>query len=161
MQRPLYNRVIFVFSLVGLLIAGALWNWHSHPQDIPCGISHGCEDVANSIYSRLPVGTGPPIAMYGTLGYLAILILSLLRAAQSSVAPSARDRVLRGLITLGALFGTAFSLRLTYMEISPDYIHAICKWCMASQAIILLLLGLSIADIVSARRNTTSTGGAQ
>ena len=25
MQSPLYNRVIFVFSLVGLLIAGALW----------------------------------------------------------------------------------------------------------------------------------------
>ena len=160
MRNPLRNRAIFVLSFVGLIIAGLLWNWHSHPQDIPCGVSGGCELVANSPYSRLPVGYGPPIAMYGTLGYLAILILSVLRTMAPNIDRPERDKLLRALILVGAILGAMFSARLTYMELNPHYIGAICKWCMASQLIILLIFGFAIAECSgSAARRTIPTGG--
>jgi len=157
MRHPLINRAIFVLALVGLLIAGALWYWHSHPADIPCGGTGGCETVASSPYSRLPVGTGPPIAMYGTLGYLAILVLTFLRTLPSVGEAPRRDTLASRLVLLGAVIGTAFSARLTYMEINPEYIGAICKWCMASQVLILLILVLSITDVMQTSRGQAAT----
>jgi uncharacterized membrane protein len=145
MRNPVFNRAIFVLSFVGLLIASYLWKMHAHPQDIPCGGTGGCEMVANSPYSRFPVGYGPPVAMYGALGYLAILILSLLRTLEADAATArSRDRILLILIVCGALFGTLASGYLTYMEIYV--IDAICRWCMASQILILLILGLSVVE---------------
>jgi uncharacterized membrane protein len=101
--------------------------------------------------------------MYGTIGYLAILFLTFMRTLPSVLSDARKENTLRLLVLLGALFGTAFSARLTYMEISPDYIHAICKWCMASQVIILLILGLSLTEVVQAaiqrRKGVSMTEG--
>lgn len=148
MRNPLFNRAIFVFSFIGLLIAGYLYQMHAHPADIPCGGSGGCETVANSPYSRFPAGDGPPVALYGTIGYLAIVILSFLRTLVGSADKPRPDSVLLNLILLGAVFGTVVSLYLTYMEINPNYIGAICRWCMTSQVLILLILGLSVTEKV-------------
>ncbi|GAB4457638.1 MAG: hypothetical protein OHK0029_17780 [Armatimonadaceae bacterium] len=141
MASPLLNRVVFIFSVLGLVIAGYLWNMHSHPQDIPCGGSHGCADVANSPYSRFPVGWGPPVAMYGTLGYLALAALSILRTLPSMLG---RDRLLLGLSIFAAGFGTLFSLYLTYAE--AFLIKNWCKWCVGSQFIILIILVLTVVQ---------------
>jgi uncharacterized membrane protein len=144
MINPLYNRLIFVFSLIGLLIAGYMWYMHAYPADIPCGPSRGCETVANSPYSRFPPGSGPPVAMFGTLGYLAITVLSFLRTQTPEHGGVDRDRRLLALILLGASFGLAASLWLTYVEIF--WIKAICKWCMGSQFVMLLLFGTVLTE---------------
>lgn len=150
MSSPVLNRLIFVFSLIGLFVAGYLWYMHATPQDIPCGPSHGCETVANSRYSRFPFGSGPPVAAWGTLGYLGIAALAFLRTLPNLAS---RDRLLLGLIVAAAAFGSAASLGLTWLEI--NVIKAICKWCVASQTIILLLLGLATADLLRSRGGHT------
>ena len=141
MVNPLLNRLIFVFSLIGVIVAGYLWFMHAHPQDIPCGGSGGCEQVANSPYSRFPPGVGPPVAAYGTLGYLALTVLSFLRTLPGTAE---RDRRLLALLLATATFGLAASLWLTYVEIF--WIKAICRWCVGSQLIMLLLFGTALMD---------------
>lgn len=139
--RPVYNRIVFVLSLLGAIVAGALWYWHAHPVDIPCGASGGCETVAQSPYAEFPTGSGIPVALYGALGYIALAALSFLRTLPGSAG---RDRLLLGLIILGSTLGTLFSLRLTYLELYV--IHAICRWCMTSQALILGIALVSGAE---------------
>jgi len=134
---PSLNRAVFVFSLMGLMVAGYLWQLHSHPMDIPCGGSQGCEQVANSPYSRFPIGFGPPVAMYGTLGYLALTTLAFLRTLP---AMASKDRLLLRMMALCAGLGVVASLYLTAMELFV--IHAICRWCIASQIIMLIVAGL-------------------
>jgi uncharacterized membrane protein len=151
MNRPYLNRAVFVFALLGAIIAGYLWNLHSHPVDIACGPSHGCETVANSRYSRFPFGSGPPVAAYGTLGYLALATLAFLRTL---TANPRRDRGLLALVVLGATFGTVASLFFTYLEIFK--IHAICRWCVGSQVVILIVWALSLADWFSSSAPASS-----
>ena len=141
-KSPVLNRVIWVFSLLGIVVAGYLWFMHAHPADIPCGPSHGCETVANSRYSRFPFGSGPPVAAWGTLAYIGLTVMAFLRTMPGSLG---RDRVLLGLITLGAGIGTFASLYLTYLEIAV--IHALCKWCLGSQIIIAVVFVCACADL--------------
>ena len=136
------NRIAFILSVLGLMVAAYLWNMHSHPQDIPCSLTgHGCLDVANSPYSRFPIGTGLPVAAYGTLGYAVMVVLSFLRT-QPQVAK--RDRQLLGLSLAFATLGLIASLYLTAME--KYKIHAWCQWCLISQAIMLVVFGLRVME---------------
>jgi uncharacterized membrane protein len=137
--RPLYNRVVFVLSLLGLIVSSALWYWHTHAHpivDMPCGESHGCEAVAESPYAFFPVGSSVPVALYGVFGYLGIAVLSVLRTIPGT---ERRDRSLLHLIAAAAGAGTLFALWLTSLELFT--IHAICRWCMTSQG---LILGITI-----------------
>ena len=156
MKNPLYNRVLFVLSLAGLLIAGYLWFLHATHGDVPCGGSAGCDKVAQSPYARFPARTGPFVAAYGTLGYIGLTLLSFLRTLGGGPA---RDRFLLRLIVLGAGIGTVFSLYLTYLEL--NVIHAICKWCVASQALIIGILIAGIAESLQPDflKNTSPTTG--
>ena len=150
---PILNRVVWVFSLLGILVAGYLWFMHAHPADIPCGPSHGCETVANSRYSRFPFGSGPPVAAWGTVAYLALTVMAFLRTLGGSVG---RDRVLLGLITLGAGIGTFASLYLTYLEVAV--IHAICKWCLGSQIIIGIVFVCAAVEMIRTRQKSVKEG---
>ena len=136
------NRLAFILSIFGLVVAAYLWSMHSHPQDIPCGLhSRGCLDVALSKYSRFPVGTGYPVAAYGTVAYLGLAVLAFLRTMTEDAKHSRR------LLTLGLLLamgGLVSSLWLTYLELYV--IDAICKWCMTSQGIIAGIFLLHLTD---------------
>ena len=145
MNRPLLNRLVFVLSLAGMFLAIFLWKMHSAPDDIPCGGSGDCGAIAKSAYSRFPVGSGPPVAALGTLGYVALAMLALARTA----ATPARDRVLL-LASMGvSLLGTLVSLRLTAYEFS---INTWCKYCVASQILIAALFLITLFDWLGARR---------
>lgn len=140
----LLNRVVFVLSLLGVLVAGFLWAAHATHADIPCGGSGGCDKVAASPYSRFPAGGTIPVAALGTMGYLLLAGLAVAR----TVRPQA-TRPLLGLIVLIALVATAFSLYLTYVELF--IIDAVCRWCLASQTIIVGILAVALADQVRRR----------
>jgi uncharacterized membrane protein len=149
--NPRLNRAIFLCSLIGMIIAALLWKWHLNPVDIPCGTSHGCQDVAISPYSRLPVGTGPPIAMWGTIGYLGLAFLAFIRTLD--IAKSYTYLIRLGLLIAG-IIGLAMSLRLTYLEFFV--IHAICKWCIGSQILMIIVFFLILIDFFSKSKSKSS-----
>jgi uncharacterized membrane protein len=85
---------------------------------------HGCQTVADSSYSHL---LGINVAVIGIAGYVALLAAALW--------PGDWGRL--GGLTL-ALIGFGFSLYLTYLELFV--IDAVCQWCVASAAVMTLLL---------------------
>lgn len=149
----LYNRLLFILSVIGALVAGYLWYLHAAHVSIPCGLSNGCEMVASSRYARFPEGNGFFVAGWGTLAYIGFAALAY---ARTLTASPERDRFLLGLLLMGAVAGTLFSLRLTYLE--AFVIHAWCKWCVASQVIIAAVAALALADWLAARPLPPSEG---
>ncbi len=83
----------------------------------------GCQTVAESAYSEL---LGVNVAIFGIVGYVALLGCALLRGDGARMAGFAF-----------ALIGFGFSLYLTYLEIFT--IEAICQWCVASAVLMTLL----------------------
>ena len=145
-NNPNPNRAVFLLSVIGMAVAGFLWHLHATHGDIPCGVSRGCEIVAESAYAHFPDGTGPWVAAWGTFGYLGFAMIAFLR---TMALPPARDRMLLGILALGAVAGTLFSLRLTYLELYV--IHAVCKWCISSQIIIALIATIAVAEWFGSR----------
>jgi vitamin-K-epoxide reductase (warfarin-sensitive) len=139
--NPIYNRTIFILALLGAMVAGLLWNWHAHPIDIPCGGTRGCLDVAQSKYASFPIGSDYPVAMYGVFGYVLIIVLAFLRTLPN---PPKRDHRLLGLIVAVSTIGTLFALQLTFVE--AFVLNAWCKWCVASQILILSIAVVSVTE---------------
>lgn len=141
MQNKAFNGFILTLSIIGILIAGYLWKLHATPELIPCGRSGGCATVALSPYSRFPVGTGLPIAAWGTAGYIGLLILSVIRMFPLSTTLSRLVQKLQG---LGLLGGMLASLILMYIQ--AVVIHAFCKWCLASEVVMAFMLIVFIVE---------------
>jgi uncharacterized membrane protein len=93
----------------------------------------GCETVANSEYSHL---LGVNVAVFGIVGYVLLFASALVRGDAGRFAGF-----------LLALIGFGFSAYLTYLELFV--IDAICQWCVASAALMLLLLVLNAARAIS------------
>lgn len=122
-------------SLVGAGIAGYLSWRHAVGGPIACGGSGGC-DIVNA--SRYAYFLGVPVAylglgLYGTLLGLALVQLLYPRA----------QAWLPVMVLALAAAGAGFSLYLTAMEVFV--IRAICRWCVASQVVILLILAAAVA----------------
>lgn len=98
-----------------------------------CGIGD-CEAVQSSPYSRM----GPiPVAAFGVVGYLVLMVVSLLGLQPASGG----SRIVRWALLGGGVLGVAFSAYLTYLE--AFVIHAWCQWCVSS-AVIMVLAFLAI-----------------
>ena len=152
MQNKAFNGFIFALSMIGILIAGYLWKLHATPELIPCGRSGGCATVALSPYSRFPVGTGLPIAAWGTAGYIGILGLSLIRFLPLDPRLTKLAQALQG---LGLFAGMTASLILTYIQ--AVVIHAFCKWCLASEVVMAFMLIVFIVDWRAQRQSGGQT----
>jgi len=93
-----------------------------------------CEAVNSSRYAELG---GVPIALFGLLAYLLILVLFFLELK----FPEWKDSLL--LANFGvALGGTLYSFYLTYLEIFV--LKAVCPFCVVSAVIIIILFIISI-----------------
>jgi uncharacterized membrane protein len=116
-------RVALVLALLGLGVAGYLTYVHYANIAPLCNISHGCEKVQRSEWSKL---AGVPVALLGLIGYV-LLIASLFVPGENGLLGGAAV----------ALGGFGFSAYLTYRELFS--IHAICQWCVASAVLMTLL----------------------
>jgi uncharacterized membrane protein/thiol-disulfide isomerase/thioredoxin len=125
-----------VLALIGLGIAGYLSYVETQLVEAFCGPVGDCTAVQASPYARL-FGV-IPIGVLGVLGYLAILAAWVWGRIRSHRWSKSMFRV----IFVLALFGTLFSLYLTYLE--PFVIKAVCMWCLSSAVIMTLLLLLSL-----------------
>jgi uncharacterized membrane protein len=107
---------------------------------IKCGASGGCETVQTSQWAVL---LGLPVAFYGVVGYLGLLIVAIAALRPAALSERKWERVLAALASVGFLF----TLYLTYLELFV--IHAICRWCIGSAVIITAIWIVSVTSLRS------------
>ena len=133
------RMAIAVLALVGLLMSVYLLLYK-----LVCGTG-ACEAVQTSEHAIL---LGLPVAGWGVAWYAAVFVLAFLSVQQAYQEATWPAR----LIFLLAAGGVAFSGYLTYLELFV--INAICRWCVASAVVTLLIFILAVP--VRARRAEAS-----
>jgi uncharacterized membrane protein len=130
--------LIAVLALAGVLLSVYLTMYKlGLVGPLVCGTGE-CERVQDSPWA---VVLGLPVAAWGIAGYGLLFVL-----AMAGLQPRlAHSRGLGLLILLCSLAGVAFTAYLTYLE--AMVIHAWCRWCLASAAIITLIFLCSIPGV--------------
>jgi len=131
-----------MLALAGFFVSLYLWLWKlGAVGSLSCGPGGGCEYVQTSPYAML---FGIPVAFFGVIGYLGLLIVSLL-----GLQPRWAERR-EPTVALVALSGAAlgFTAYLTYLEAAV--IHAWCRWCLVSAGIIAAIFLTSLVGLRAA-----------
>jgi uncharacterized membrane protein len=125
-----------VLAVIGLVVSIYLTYVEFTSTRALCGPVGDCNAVQNSPYAKL-FGV-LPIGLVGAIGYIAILVAWVWHRFKTDVLARIAGPVMFGM----ALFGTLFSIYLTYLELYV--IHAVCIWCLSSAVLItgLMLLNL-------------------
>jgi uncharacterized membrane protein len=135
--------VAATLSLLGFLLSLYLWLWKIGVIGaLACGTGT-CEQVQTSQYATL---MGMPVALIGALGYLGLLCVSLLGLQPRWIErrePTLWLAVLSGL-------GVAFTAYLSFIE--GFVIHAWCRWCLGSAALIVAIFLTSITGLKGGKR---------
>lgn len=132
-------RIIQLLAIPGLILSFYLWLFHQGSLVAACGAS-GWDDCGavsgpNAPYSSI----GPiPVAAIGFIGYAAIFGLVWLRA-WSAIINDYLPELLAGTVGVALLF----TLFLTGLELFV--IHAVCRFCLVSAAIIVAMFALSVS----------------
>jgi uncharacterized membrane protein len=120
-----------LLALLGMGVASYLAYVEVTHVEAVCGPVGECNIVQSSSYAQL---FGIPIAIWGLLNYLAILILW---AGQQFFSGKIASWCSFGLVLL-TVFGTLFSIYLTSLELFA--IKAICLWCLSSAVITTIIM---------------------
>lgn len=137
----MHRQLIAALSLCGIFLAAYLTLYHyGYIGSLACGTG-GCETVQAS---RWAVFLGQPVALWGLGFYVAVCAVATygVLAADSRPGPTVLLVGLTG-------WGVVFSAYLTWVEIVR--IHAICRFCVGSAALVALLFALSALDWWSRR----------
>lgn len=124
-------------ALLGLGVAGYLAYVETQVVPAICGPVGDCNAVQSSSYARL-FGI-LPIGVLGSVGYFLILAAWAWKRFRSDRLAGYASRLIFGM----TVFGTLFSLYLTYLE--PFVIKAVCAWCLTSAVLITLLMLISVS----------------
>ena len=127
------KRIAIIAALVGcigLLDSGYLTIKHLQGSFIRCGDE--CSAVLGSRYAEGVAGV--PLAGFGAMAYLTVIISALFAAAGSPLG--------RRVLGVTALTMAVFSLWLIYLQ--AYVIHAFCKYCLASAAASFTLAALAL-----------------
>jgi len=116
------RAAIAALALTGAGIAAYLTYARYSGTQIACATG-GCETVQNSRYALV---AGVPVAVIGLAGYLVLLGSAAFRSATAAAVGV-------GCAAVGLVFGAY----LLVAQIS--LIHAVCQWCVASDAIMTLI----------------------
>lgn len=136
------RQAIALLALAGLLVATYLWLYKiGLIGELKCGTG-ACEYVQASPYALL---FGIPVAFYGVVGYAALLGVSLAGLQPALRAAPRVQTLLAGLATAGFLF----TVYLTAIELFV--LHAVCRWCVGSAAIITAIWVLSLGELRATR----------
>lgn len=131
-NNVLLNRIIFVLSLLGVIVAAYVLQGWLRNSPLVCLNGSECAMVAKNPASY-PFGI--PVPAVGLLGYTILAILAFLRTTSND------KRLLYGILGMGA-FGVFFVSWFTYTELFV--IKAVCTWCAVSAVnmVIIFLLAL-------------------
>lgn len=141
-SKNLSNRLVFIFSLLGLLVAGYLFYEYSFNGQFICPTGTGCDIVRASPYAKF-FGISIPV-----LGIIYYLVMAFLSVVHSHDLPTRLVHKLRFLI---AISGVGFGIYLTYLE--AFVIKAFCFWCVTSFIISVIILLLIIMTRKYENRN--------
>ena len=119
--------LIAILALAGVVVSALALHVHYCTDTQPCSINEkwDCGIVNHSPFAEV---AHIPVAAIGIAGYLALAGLALARQ--------------RALVFLAALVGLGFALRLTFIE--EFALQVWCLYCVISQAIIALIMLLSL-----------------
>ena len=137
----LLTAAIVVLCLAGVVTSSLALREHYNTGTSPCAIDE-VWDCGSVNHSRYAVLHGVPVALIGILGYA-------LLAALAGRFPV--------ITALGALAGTLFAMRLSWIE--WKILEAWCIYCVASQGIIAAILGLSVAAVLVSRKKRPARPG--
>jgi uncharacterized membrane protein len=127
-------------TLLGLAVSGYLTWVKLTGNTASCGTVGDCQSVNNSRYAEIG---GVPIALFGALGYLALLAALTVERRWPSFSETAR------LAAFGvSLVGTLYSAYLTYIEVAV--LRAICPYCVASAIAMTAILFLCVLRLRAA-----------
>jgi uncharacterized membrane protein len=131
--------LIQLLAVPGLLLSFYLWLYHEDLLIAACGTT-GWDDCGAVSGPGAPYASvGPiPVAAIGFVGYAVIFLLAWLRD-WSATLEEYLPELMAGITGIAFLF-TAY---LTVLEVVV--IHAVCRYCLVSAAIILAMLGLAIS----------------
>lgn len=126
MMNLIKNKLI-VYSLIlgflGFIVATYLTILHFKNALPPCHLTSSCERVLTSQFAS----TGPiPLALLGSLFYLAVIILCLLIITNYK-------KVFLDAFYITAVVG--FGVSIVLLLVQAYIIHAFCQYCLASEAI--------------------------
>ena len=140
----IYRMSAALLSLAGLFISAYLYLYKlGRIGSLACGTG-GCETVQLSSWSRF---AGLEVSLIGLIGYAALLALSLMSLQFPERAWPVK------MMVWASSVGVGFTVYLTYLELFV--IHAICRWCVASGAIIASIFVFSYMDQWSLRRQAS------
>ncbi|MBI2617581.1 vitamin K epoxide reductase family protein [Candidatus Gottesmanbacteria bacterium] len=130
------NRIIFVLSVIGVLIAIYVLQSFLRQTSIVC-INTGCEVVRKSPSSYI---FGIPVPTFGLVGYSIIALLAFLRTMSSN------KKLLLGILavsTFGILFVSWFTLTEIFI------IGAICTWCAVSALNMMVIFSFTLKSYIN------------
>lgn len=132
-----YRMAAALLSLIGIFVAAYLYLYKiGKIGTIVCGTG-GCETVQLSEWSRF---MGIDVALIGVAGYVMMLAVALIGLQPANAERRwPADALL--LLSGGALLFTAY---LTYLELFV--IHAICRWCVGSAVIVVLIFAVAVLE---------------
>ena len=132
-----FRMGIAFLSVTGMLVSAYLWLYkQGYIGSLACG-SGGCETVQLSEYSQF---LGVDVALLGFLAY-AVLLGAAMLGLQPAWAERREPTQAALLLSAG---GVLFSAYLTWLELFV--IHAICRWCVTSAVIIVVVMVLAVLD---------------
>lgn len=138
LTRDHNKSAIWISSLIGLIVSGYLTYVKLFNQPIYCTPGLGdCQTVNSSQWSEL---WGIPIALFGMISYLAILLLVFI----SPRIPFLKMYNKFFVFGIGT-FGFLYSLYLTYLELF--IIKTICQWCLVSAICMTIIFIFSIFNL--------------
>lgn len=129
------NNILFLIialSFLGFIVAAYLSILHYKNAIPPCSIAKGCEIILTSKFASF---ANIPISLIGSAYYLAVIVLSLI------FIESKQEFILK-LLFIIIVLGAVLSLGLILVQIF--ILKAICQYCLVSDFISLILLGIVI-----------------
>ncbi len=122
-----------IISFLGFADSAYLTAEHYFKLPLPCSLTQGCDTVLTSPYSMV----GPvPLAFFGVLYYLAVLVLVIHCYTSREFSP-VFFRLIFGLTVIGFLSSAYF----VYLQLFV--IGALCMYCLGSTVTSTLLLIVS------------------
>ena len=137
MDKWLY-RVSVALVILGLLVSIYMTIYKVTSNDSMCLGSGDCSTVNASRYSEV---NGIPVAVFGMIGYLAILAVHYFEN---------RNRFFKQngtLMIFGmALTGFIFTVWLVYVEVA--LLKAICPFCVTSQVTMTIIFMIAVTRLI-------------
>lgn len=132
-MRIVLHAVAAVISLVGLAEATYLTVSYLTGETAVCGGSTDCFKVLGSAYARIG---GIPVAAFGILAYFGAFSFA-------TFAAFGYDRARKYFaLTVGVMF--CFTLWLLFVQ--AFVLHAFCRYCLFSAALIFLLAAIVVVS---------------